>query len=271
MNAAEYERLARAERDHWWFRGLRSLLAQLISRTISAASPPARSPVSILDAGCGTGGNLRLIAERFRPERLSGFDISDEAVLRARDAAPAAEVYRSDLTRPALPHAPYQLVLCCDVLYTTGLAPAREGLAALRDSLAPGGALLLHVPAYQWLHSAHDDAVHTRERFTLGQIRDLLASLGLQIETLTYRISLLFPLVLIRRLPDLLGLRRARPDEAVSDLALPPLPLNRLLLSIVTFENWLIAGGIRFPFGCSIVAVGRKPPAASVAEQEGTE
>lgn len=261
MNAAEYERLDRAERDHWWFRGLRGLLAQLL-RTSLPADP---APTSILDAGCGTGGNLQLIAEQLHPRHLAGFDLSDDAVLRAREKNPGADVYRSDLTRPELRHAPYELVLCCDVLYATGLGPARDGLAALRDSLAPGGALLLHVPAYQWLYSAHDAAVHTRERFTLGQIRDLLASLELQIETLTYRLSLLFPLVVLRRLPDLLGLRAVGRDEAVSDLSIPSGPVNRLLLSIVTFENWLIARGIRFPFGCSIVAVGRKPLAGEIA------
>ncbi len=140
------------------------------------------------------GGNLQLIAEQVHPQHLAGFDLSDEAVLRAREKNPGADVYRSDLTRPELRQRLYELVLCCDVLYATGLDPARDGLACSRDSSSARRALLLHVPAYQWLYSAaHDAAVHTRERFTLGQIRDLLASLELQIETLTYRLALPLP------------------------------------------------------------------------------
>jgi hypothetical protein len=132
-------------------------------------------------------------------------------------------------------------------------------LRTLVSHLSSGGRLLLHVPAYDWLYSRHDVAVGTRQRFTAGQIRALLDELGLTRELLTYRMCLLFPLVVLSRLPSLLfGVRRSD-GTAESDLNLPPPWLNVCLATMVRWENGLIAKGLRLPFGSSIIAVGRKP------------
>jgi len=40
---------------------------------------------TVLEVGCGPGGNLRLIAERFSPRRLIGVDISEEMLEIARE------------------------------------------------------------------------------------------------------------------------------------------------------------------------------------------
>src|SRR5215207_8571835 len=50
------EATARAERDHFWFRGLRRFIAPLL--TIATGG---RRDLAILDCGCGTGHNLRML------------------------------------------------------------------------------------------------------------------------------------------------------------------------------------------------------------------
>jgi hypothetical protein len=164
------------------------------------------------------------------------------------------------LRQPAL-----DLVLCCDVIYTTGAAAARPGLAVLIDRMRQGGRFLLHVPAYQWLYSDHDAAVHTRERFTARQVRQLLTGLGLKIELLTYRVCLLFPLVVLRRLPSILRNRMGETSRPESDLTVPATWINRLLRGVMRIENRLIEWGVRFPFGSSIIAVARKPDTSITA------
>ncbi|MFO7725336.1 MAG: class I SAM-dependent methyltransferase, partial [Oceanipulchritudo sp.] len=57
MEAEVYERMARMETRHWWFRGRRRILRHLLRHF----TPPGRS-VRILEAGCGTGGNLEMLA-----------------------------------------------------------------------------------------------------------------------------------------------------------------------------------------------------------------
>ena len=54
MERVEYERMHEVEDRMWWYRGLRTLVAELLTRALSRAA--AAGPV--LDAGCGTGGML---------------------------------------------------------------------------------------------------------------------------------------------------------------------------------------------------------------------
>lgn len=269
MNIDEYERLDRVEHDHWWFVGLRDLLGRLIRSVGLIPRDPSRIPCeSVLDAGCGTGENLHFLGELLRPRVLAGFDVASEAVEPARRKVPDAEIDQADLTALRLDRSGFDLVLCCDVLYTTGLAAARPGLETIVEAMRPGGILILHVPAYEWLRSAHDTAVHTRERFTAGQIRRLLADLGLKEERLTYRVCLLFPLLVLRRLPSILSRLGGGKSATPSEVAMPPAWLNRLLRGVLRIENRIIDWGIPLPFGSSIVAVGRKQDLASVSLTE---
>lgn len=59
MNPAEFDNIARAERDFWRYRGMREMLYRLLTR---AALKPA---ASVLEAGCGTGYMSKLLAERY--------------------------------------------------------------------------------------------------------------------------------------------------------------------------------------------------------------
>src|SRR6478735_2943880 len=54
VERAEYERMHAVEDRMWWYRGLRTLVAEELARALKRY--PASGPV--LDAGCGTGGML---------------------------------------------------------------------------------------------------------------------------------------------------------------------------------------------------------------------
>lgn len=252
MESEQYEIMAEAEESHWWYLGLRDAIASCLGREdLRLPESPA-----ILDAGCGTGANLRFLSETFQPGYLAGFDVSELALGHARQKCPKAEVYQSDISEPLVYRSQLDLIVCCDVLYVPGLEKAREGLRSLVNALAPGGLLLLNLPAYQWLKSAHDRAVHTSERYTQRQIQRFLGELGLQPVRLSYRVCFLFPLIVLKRLPSMLYPSRARSS---TDLAQPVGWLNRRLLGTLKFENRLIAKGTRLPWGTSLFAIARKP------------
>ena len=118
----------------------------------------------------------------------------------AREKCPAADAYVSDLCAPELRRPKYDLVLCCDVISSVGLARCRDGLRAIVNRLAPGGLLLLHVPACPRLFGAHDAAVGTVERDRPDEIRSLLDELGLVPQIFGYRMARLFPAVAAVRL-----------------------------------------------------------------------
>jgi SAM-dependent methyltransferase len=254
VNPGEHAIMARVEERHWWYRGLRDCLARVLARPELGLGEHPR----VLDAGCGTGENLRFLRDLLRPAYLGGFDASEEALALARGKAGDADLYRSDLCDPVLHVERLDLVLSLDVVYIPGVARAKPGLRRLVEHLRPGGLLVLHLPAYRWLFSRHDVAVHSSERYTAGELRRLLGELGLGVERLSYRLCSLFPLVVAARLPSL---GRARPGDpaARSDLhRVPSEVTNRALFRVLAWENRLVAAGVRLPFGSSVFAVGRK-------------
>jgi SAM-dependent methyltransferase len=260
MNPGEHAVMARVEERHWWYRALRDCLARVLARS----DPGLPAHPRVLDAGCGTGENLRFLAERLAPDWLGGFDASEEALALARAKAGDARLWRSDLCDPDLTAVvgELDLVTSFDVVNIPGLRRAAPGLRRLVAALRPGGLLVLNLPAHRWLRSRHDVAVHSSERYALGDVRDLLAELGLEVVILSHRLCLLLPLVAAARLPDRL---RPRPDaaQARSDLHRTPSEVvNRVLFAALRPENALVARGVRLPFGSSIFAVGRKPSGA---------
>jgi len=255
MNPGEYKIMSSVEETHWWYRGLRDTISRSLSHPSLALPPQPR----ILDAGCGTGENLRMLNQRLQPQYLGGFDHSSEALDLARAKVPDADLYVADICDPTLNCDQLDLVVSLDVIYIPGVASALNGLKRLTTALKPGGLFMLNLPAYNWLYSRHDVAVHTSQRFVAREIRELFGELGLTTIRLSYRLCFLFPLVVLTRLP---GMLRATPGdrEARSDLhSVPGRFTNTFLLRVQQAENMLIARGTRLPWGSSIFAVGQKP------------
>lgn len=253
MNPREYEIMADLEYSHWWYRGLRDLIGLSIKKHL----PKLPEHPAVLDVGCGTGENLRFVSELLAPAYVGGFDASETAIQYARSKASHCDVYLSNLCTPEFHHAGYDVVISCDLINIPGLQRCRPGLRQIAQRIRPNGMLILNVPAYAWLRSDHDLAVHTSQRFVVPEIRNLLADLQLKPSVLTYRLCPLLPLFIASRLPSIIR-KSSQPGEARSALRAPAAWVNQSLESITKLENRAICRGLRFPFGSSVFAVGIK-------------
>jgi SAM-dependent methyltransferase len=232
----------RAEDRHWWYRGRRTVLDGVIAKL----GLPANA--RILDAGCGSG---RFMVELARRGTVTGVELSDTSVSLAQQRA-IGEVLAGSVLEMPFPDASFDLAVSLDVIehLDDDLAALRE----LRRVLAPGGALLVTVPAYQWLWSGHDEINHHHRRYTRRSLQRVAEQAGWKQVRTTYFNSLLLPVAVLLRVLDRFS---TKPTESSLDLWIPPEPLNWLLERPLTLEAALIARGSRIPAGLSLLAVFR--------------
>ncbi|MEW6348998.1 MAG: methyltransferase domain-containing protein [Thermodesulfobacteriota bacterium] len=248
MEVEEYEIMFRMEEEHWWYMGLHRLVMQFLARG------PRSGPLKILDAGCGTGK----LMERFIAcgHHVTGIDCHPEAMRFSckRGVGPLVRgsvrdmPFRSDM---------FDMAVSLDVLYAMQPSEAIQALAEMRRVLKPGGDLILNLPAFEFLYSTHDVAVHTKHRYTRSEIRTALEYLGFSLELITYRNALLFlPAALVR----IIKRYKSKAGHRVgSDLALPPPLVNKMLSTALSLENSLFGGGMSLPAGLSVFCLARKP------------
>jgi SAM-dependent methyltransferase len=137
----------------------------------------------------------------------------------------------------------------------------RAVLAEIRGVLADDGTLLVSVPAFPALWSAHDEALGHRRRYTPRALRDAVEGAGFSVVRMTYTNAAIFPAAAAVRL---LGrLRRPRATSRVDMFPLPR-PLNGFMIGLYRLEARLMRH-VRLPVGVSLLCVARPRPAVSPA------
>jgi len=227
----------------WWYRALHI-------RVLDALARRPGPPGALLDSGCGTGGLLRHMIALGRP--LIGLDFNPAAARRAA-AKSGATTLAGDTNRLPFAAGAFTALTSCDVLGHRAADPP-AALAEFRRVLAPGGTLVMNLPAYDWMLSAHDGRVHNARRFTAGGARALLAAAGFRAVEARYWNALLFPLMILQR-----KVLKADTANDSSDVAPFPPWLDATLHGVTVAERTLGRLGLRYPAGGSILVVATRP------------
>ena len=230
------------EDRHWWYRGRRVVIERVLDRLGLPAD------ARILDAGCGSGRNMVELARR---GTVTGIELSPTSVAIARERG-CGEVVEGSVLQMPFADDSFDLAVSLDVIehLEDDLAALRE----LRRTVAPGGALLVTVPAYQWLWSGHDVINHHHRRYTRASLQRVAEQAGWQQARTTYFNSLLLPLAIALRVLDRFN---TKTTESSLDLWVPPELFNRLLEQPLVLEAAAIGSGGRIPAGLSLLAVFR--------------
>ena len=239
MDRAVYDRMAEIDRDHWWFVGRRRIVSALIEKFA-----PAKRPLEILEVGCGTGSNIEML-QRFG--RVDAVEPDDDA--RAFSERRTGLAIKGGYLPDGVPldDGRYDLIVLLDVLeHIPDDLGALSGLAA---KLAPGGRLLLTVPAIPALWSGHDVAHHHQRRYTAKMLDAVVRKAGFRVLHRASFNSLLLPAILGVR-----WLNKLRRREGGDDDALPPAPVNRLLAALFGGEAYFVIKGW-LPAGVSLALV----------------
>lgn len=236
MDRRVYDRMAEHDSTHWWYRARRDILADYIARD---GGLPERA--RILEIGCGTGHNLPMLAQFGTVDAIeidpAARDIASRRLGRPVGASPLPLL-------PGVPAGHYDLIAVLDVV--EHIEDDVAALRAMRERLAPGGRILITVPAHQWMWSAHDVVNHHHRRYSKRTLVRAITQAGLRPRKLGYFNSLLFPLAAGARVA---GRLTGRDD---SDDSPPPPLVNRLFEAIFRIERHLV-GRVPMPPGVSIV------------------
>jgi ubiquinone/menaquinone biosynthesis C-methylase UbiE len=229
---------------HWWYKGRREIVKSQIRQLALPAAP------RILDAGCGSGCTLDALQEF---GEVSGCDINPLAIESAQ-ARGHEDVREGNLEDIPFDDDAFDLVTCLDVI--EHVADDRRALTELRRVTRPGGRLLVTVPAYQWLWSAHDVANHHMRRYTRGSLLPVTKSAGWRLEYDTYFYSWLLPAAATVRGAKRIVSGFGKPDnEKHSELDTTPEALNSMFESASAIENRWLKRRKRLPAGLSLLAV----------------
>lgn len=252
MTPEELHNIYAAERDFWWYQGMRAITASLLDSSF-AGRIEGRDGVG-LEAGCGTGFNALEFESRYGL-RMFGVDLAPLGIQYCRERKFLRSLAASVMQLPFADNT-FDVVSSIDVLPVLPDGGDETALREFRRVLKPGGWLNLRVAAFRVLRSRHSEWVAERRRYRANQVRGMLSAGGFRVVRWTYANSLLSPIALAKfRIWE--PLTGAPPRSGVGTM--PSAWLNRLLLRTLLLEAAMIRRGFRFPFGQSFLALAQKP------------
>lgn len=245
MERSFYKNYFEIEKNHWLMVGRRAIVRDNLDPRV-----PPKSKV--LEFGCGSGIFVKELAaagyESF------GLDISADAV-RFGELQGVQNLAVIEGHRIEFPDNTFDAVLCLDVL--EHIEKEKWALKEIERVVKPGGFVVIMVPAFMFLWGVQDEVAHHYRRYTMGGLlKKMRSATSLPVVRKSYFNTFLFPpIAAVRLVCRLFGIRGRESDF---DLNSPF--VNRILAAVFNTERALLRH-VRYPFGVSILAVFRKPPA----------
>jgi len=244
----DFDFLAEAERDHFWFVARRKLIVGLAERY----APGARR---ILEVGCGTGNVLDALYASRPWTRAVGIDLYPRGLELARRNMPAAvELFQADARAIPVRDA-FDLAGAFDVL--EHIVEDDAVIGGIRAALVENGVFLAAVPQHPSLWSAADDVAGHVRRYERGELERKVRAAGFEILFSTSYAVALLPVMALSRV----SARSAKGHDTQAavrrEFDVPP-GVNRALTAVLVAETHLSRWGVRWPIGGSRVIVAKR-------------
>lgn len=235
--------MAEYEQSYWWHLGRLRIIQtylQLINR--------GRKNLKILNVGSGTGGTVNML-ETFG--HTDNVDTSEEAIRYMRRQGHKNVTKVEGVALP-FKNKTYDVVGAFDVLehIPEEIAALKEWKRVLKDD----GAILITVPAYQWLWSSHDISLHHQRRYTIGRLQAAAKKAGLRLEKRSY--AIFFSLALIVGFRMISKIQR-RPSTPETSYVVLPVWVNTVFTKLLYGEA-LLHRKLSLPAGSTVIAILRK-------------
>lgn len=238
----------RSEDKLWWYCGLRDTLKYYLTKHTPLDA-------AILDAGCGTGKNMKFFIT-LGYTNVQGFDYSADAIEFCKKRG-LNQVQQGNIIDIDWPDESFDAVCCMDVLGSLEPADNILSINELYRVLKPGGIIICNTAALELFRSQHDDVANIKTRFTKDQFKALFERDNATIIKLSYKVFLLSPLILLFKLVKKITGLFTPTNQSKSDQVIFPFGINWFLLQIQLLENKLFKK-IDFPFGSSVLIVVQK-------------
>jgi SAM-dependent methyltransferase len=229
--------LAGSDRSHWWFRSKAALVATALGRTAASPAPQGW----LVDLGGGAGGVTAMLG--WAPDRVAVLEGNQALAAQARRHGMSA--LRTSVHEVPLASGGAEVVCLLDVI-----EHLHDPVAALQEAarvLAPGGRLVVTVPAHEWLWSAADEQLGHVRRYTRRSLRNDLAAAGFEPVLLSHVFSWLVPPVWLKR-------KLASGGKAELGLDQTSLAIDVAAMGLTLAERALLGRAV-MPVGTSVLCV----------------
>ncbi|MGG9970633.1 class I SAM-dependent methyltransferase [Ferruginibacter sp. SUN002] len=234
------------EDDSFWYQHRTSVILKAIKKNISGTP-------TIYDLGGGNGpiskalinNGYNCVLVEALPDAVT---IAKERGIQSTILSTIQDFKKTELS----------VVLLADVL--EHIEDDLSMLKQLYQQIAPGGGIVITVPAFSHITTSIDREIGHFRRYTTSNMSAKLTEAGFVVQQRSYFFSLLYlPFVLLRVLPEKLGFTKNKKDNRRNKEHLSNSPrLNKLAGKFLQWECRCIQSGIRIPFGTSCIVVATK-------------
>lgn len=240
MEENEYTKAYRNEETNWYFVSRQNFFYELLDKYVRGRKN------KILDIGSGAGIILKKLEKYGEAE---GVDFSRKAVDFCR--LRGLKCKWADAQNLPFKDETFEIVSAFGVI--EHVDDDKKALSEIFRVCKKEGTVILECPAYKFLWSPHDEALHHKRRYTVTELKSKMEEAGFHVEKISYIYSFIFlPAVFFRLGRKILGKKsESDPFEKV------PSFLNKMLLGIESIERKIVKNA-SLPFGVSIVCLARK-------------
>ncbi len=222
--------------DYWWYRARADLLHSALGKFLG-------KPTLVLDVGSADGPSVGWMQGDHRRVAID---------LDPRGLRPGEGVCASALALP-FPDETFDVVGAFDVV--EHCEPEAQAMSELARVIAPGGRLLVSVPAYQWAWSDHDVRAGHHRRYTEARLVAAVEAAGFVVRRSTYAFCAVFPLFAAERIWRRLRRRSTSQETGLTKVSSSQ---DKLLMWLSRIDSRLLRKH-HLPFGSSIFLAADKP------------